>query len=217
MSVRSTLRALFLVRKGVIGGLDEAAAGSDPLVLFDEWFSDAARSGLLLPEAMTLSTVSANGRPSGRQVLMKSVDQSGFVFFTNYESRKARELEHNPNAALTFHWPVLQRQVRIEGPVERTSDAESDAYFATRSPGSQLGAWASAQSSELADRSELEKRMASRREEFAGDQIPRPPFWGGYRLTPRKIEFWQGRMDRLHDRFEFTHDGVSWSRKRLSP
>lgn len=217
MSVRSTLRALFLVRKGVIGGLDEAAAGTDPLKLFDQWFTDAARSGLLLPEAMTLSTVSANGKPSGRLVLMKSVDSNGFVFFTNYDSRKARDLENNPNAALTFHWPILQRQVRIEGKVERTSDGESDAYFATRPRGSQLGAWASAQSSELSDRAVLERQLALKREEFEDSDVLRPPFWGGYRLSPSRIEFWQGRMNRLHDRFEFTNDGQSWSRRRLSP
>ena len=217
MSVRSTLRALFLIRKGVMGGLDEASAGDDPLALFDQWFREATRSGLLLPEAMTLSTVSPSGRPSGRLVLLKSVDSRGFVFFTNYDSRKASELEHNPNAALTFHWPVLQRQVRVEGQVERTSEAESDEYFATRPTGSQLGAWASAQSSELQDRDELERRVAERRVEFADGSIPRPPFWGGYRLAPRTIEFWQGRVDRLHDRFEFTNDGQSWSRRRLSP
>lgn len=217
MSVRSTLRALFLIRKGVIGGLDEASAGDDPLLLFDQWFREAARAGLLLPEAVTLSTVSPSGKPSGRLVLMKSVDSRGFVFFTNYESRKARDLENNPNAALTFHWPVLHRQVRVEGRVERTSEPESDAYFATRPPGSQLGAWASEQSSELRDRDELERRVAARREEFADGAIPRPPFWGGYRLAPRMIEFWQGRVDRLHDRFEFTRDGQSWSRRRLSP
>lgn len=217
MLVRSTLRALFLIRKGVIGGLDEDSAGSDPLVLFDRWFEDATRSGLLLPEAMTLSTVSPNGRPSARLVLMKPVDSGRFVFFTNYESRKASDLENNPNAALTFHWPILQRQVRVEGRVERTSDVESDAYFATRAAGSQLGAWASAQSSELRDRTELEGRLAARREEFGDGEIPRPPFWGGYRLAPRTIEFWQGRLNRLHDRIEFTSDGQSWSRRRLSP
>jgi pyridoxamine 5'-phosphate oxidase len=217
MSLRSTLRALFLIRKGVIGGLDEASAGDDPLLLFDQWFREAARSGLLLPEATTLSTVSPNGKPSGRLVLMKSVDSRGFVFFTNYGSRKARDLEENPNAALTFHWPVLQRQVRVEGRVERTSEAESDEYFASRPPGSQLGAWASEQSSELRSRNDLEGRVEARREEFSDGSIPRPPFWGGYRLAPRMIEFWQGRADRLHDRFEFTNDGRSWTRRRLSP
>jgi pyridoxamine 5'-phosphate oxidase len=217
MLVRSTLRALFLIRKGVIGGLDEDSAGVDPFALFDRWFEDATRSGLLLPEAMTLSTVSPNGRPSGRLVLLKSVDSRGFVFFTNYESRKASDLENNPNAALTFHWPILQRQVRVEGQVERTSAAESDAYFGTRAAGSQLGAWVSEQSSELRDRAELERRLAARREEFGEGEIPRPAFWGGYRLTPRAIEFWQGRLNRLHDRIEFTNDGQSWSRRRLSP
>jgi len=217
MSVRSTLRALFLIRKGVIGGLDENSAGADPLVLFDQWFGDAARSGLLLPEAMTLSTATSEGRPSGRLVLLKSVDPDGFVFFTNYESRKAHDLDSNPYAALTFHWPVLQRQVRVEGRVERTSDSESDTYFSTRDRGSQLGAWASEQSSELANRSGLEQQMAMRREEFTEGVIPRPPFWGGYRLSPDRIEFWQGRLSRLHDRIEFRRDGEFWSKRRLSP
>ena len=217
MLIRSTLRALFLIRKGVIGGLDEASAGNDPFKLFDRWFEDAARSGLLLPEAMTLSTATSDGRPSARLVLMKSGGPDGFVFFTNYESRKARELESNPYAALTFHWPILQRQVRIEGRAERTSDAESDAYFRTREAGSQLGAWASAQSSELNSRAQLEAQVALRREEFGEGAIPRPQFWGGYRLVPGRIEFWQGRLNRLHDRFEFTGEGGTWTRRRLSP
>jgi pyridoxamine 5'-phosphate oxidase len=217
MLVRSTLRALFLIRKGVIGGLDEATAGADPLTLFDQWFKEADRSGLLLPEAMTLSTATPDGRPSGRLVLLKSVDASGFVFYTNYESRKSRDLESNPHAALTFHWPILQRQVRVEGQVGRTSDEESDAYFSTRDAGSQLGAWASEQSHELRERSELESRWVARREEFGSGNIPRPPFWGGYRLAPTRIEFWQGRLNRLHDRFEFMKEGQSWSRRRLSP
>lgn len=217
MLIRSTLRALFLVRKGVIGGLSEASAGRDPIALFGRWFEDASRSGLLLPEAMNLSTATLEGRPSSRLVLMKSFDDDGFVFFTNYESRKAQDLEANPHAALTFHWPVLHRQIRIEGRVTRTSQAESEAYFHTRARGSQLGAWASVQTAEIEDREALVATMATRRDEFDGREVPLPPFWGGYRLHAERIEFWQGRSDRLHDRLEYVRDGEAWKLRRLSP
>ena len=217
MSIRATLRALFLVRKGAIGGLAEDLAGADPFALFDRWFEDASRSGLLLPEAVTLSTATTDGRPSARLVLLKAFGESGFVFFTNYESRKGRELDSNPYAALTAHWPVLQRQVRIEGSVSRTSQSESEAYFRTRDRGSQLGAWASVQSDEIENRDTLEARMAARRAEFEGRDVPLPPFWGGYRLDPVRIEFWQGRLNRLHDRLEYVRDGHAWRRRRLSP
>jgi len=172
---------------------------------------------LLLPEAMNLATVNSEGMPSARLVLMKSFGDDGFVFYTNYESRKARDLEANPQAALTFHWRILQRQVRVEGRVSRTSESESEAYFRTRARGSQLGAWASVQSSPLADRDELVARMKARRAEFHGRDIPLPPFWGGYRLHVERFEFWQGRLDRLHDRLEYVRDGQSWTMRRLSP
>jgi pyridoxamine 5'-phosphate oxidase len=217
MSIRSTLRALLLVRKGTLGGLSEESAGPDPVALFGHWFADASRAGLLLPEAMTLSTASPEGMPSARLVLMKSFGDDGFVFFTNYESRKARDLEANPQASLTFYWRILQRQVRIEGRVSRTSESESEAYFRTRARGSQLGAWASIQSSPLDDRDELVARMKARRAEFHGRDVPLPPFWGGYRLHVERIEFWQGRLDRLHDRLEYVRDGQSWTMRRLSP
>jgi pyridoxamine 5'-phosphate oxidase len=217
MLIRSTLRALFLVRKGVIGGLSEASAGADPIALFGLWFENASRSGLLLPEAMTLSTATLEGRPSSRLVLMKSFGDDGFVFFTNYQSRKAQDLEANPQAALTFHWPVLHRQVRIEGRVTRTSNHESEAYFRTRDRGSQLGAWASVQTAEIEDREALEASMAARRNEFDGREVPLPPFWGGYRLHAERIEFWQGRSNRLHDRLEYVRDGRVWKLRRLSP
>ncbi len=217
MSIRSTLRALLLVRKGTLGGLSEESAGPDPVALFGHWFEDASRSGLLLPEAMNLATVNSEGMPSARLVLMKSFGDDGFVFYTNYESRKARDLEANPQAALTFHWRILQRQVRVEGRVSRTSESESEAYFRTRARGSQLGAWASVQSSPLADRDELVARMKARRAEFHGRDIPLPPFWGGYRLHVERFEFWQGRLDRLHDRLEYVRDGQSWTMRRLSP
>lgn len=217
MSIRSTLRALLLVRKGTLAGLSEESAGRDPVVLFGRWFEDASRAGLVLPEAMTLSTATTEGRPSSRLVLMKSFGDDGFVFFTNYESRKAQELEANPQAALNFHWPALLRQVRIEGHVSRTSEAESAAYFSTRPRGSQLGAWASVQSSTIKDRNELVARMESRRSEFRGREVPLPPFWGGYCLRFDRIEFWQGRLDRLHDRLEFIRNGPDWTCHRLSP
>jgi pyridoxamine 5'-phosphate oxidase len=217
MLIRSTLRALFLVRKGTIGGLSEQSAGMDPIALFEKWFKEASSTGLLLPEAMTLSTATPEGKPSARLVLMKSFGDDGFVFFTNYESRKAQQLEANPNAALTFHWPILQRQVRIEGRVARTSESESTNYFQTRARGSQLGAWASSQSSELDDRVELVARMEARQAEFKGRDVPLPPFWGGYRLQIDRIEFWQGRLDRLHDRLEYVSNGRNWNRRRLSP
>lgn len=217
MSIRSTLRALNLVRKGTLGGLSEASAGPDPVALFGRWFADASGAGLLLPEAMTLSTATPEGRPSARLVLMKSFGEDGFVFFTNYESRKAQDLESNPHAALTFHWPVLQRQVRIEGRASRISESESETYFRSRGRGSQLGAWASNQSAALEDREELVARMKARRAEFHGRDVPLPPFWGGYRLQVDRIEFWQGRLDRLHDRLEYVRDGEDWTIRRLSP
>ena len=217
MLIRSTLRALFLVRKGVFGGLSEASAGRDPMVLFGRWFEDASRSGLLLPEAMNLSTATLDGRPSSRLVLLKSFGDDGFVFFTNYLSRKAQDLEVNPQAALTFHWPVLHRQIRIEGRVTRTSTSESEAYFRTRERGSQLGAWASVQTAEIEDRETLVAAMEARRNEFDGRDVPLPPFWGGYRLHAERIEFWQGRSNRLHDRLEYVRDGQAWILRRLSP
>ncbi len=217
MSIRSTLRALLLVRKGTLGGLSEASAGPDPVALFGRWFEDATQAGLLMPEAMTLSTATAEGMPSGRLVLMKSFDDAGFVFFTNYESRKAQDLEVNPQAALTVHWRILQRQVRIQGRVSRTSESESEAYFRTRARGSQLGAWASNQSSALADREELVASMKACRAEFHGQEVPLPPFWGGYRLHAQRIEFWQGRLNRLHDRLEYVRDEQGWTMRRLSP
>ncbi len=217
MLIRSTLRALFIIRKGVIGGLSEASAGPDPMALFGRWFEDASRSGLLLPEAMNLATATPDGRPSSRLVLMKSFGNDGFVFFTNYESRKAQDLEANPQAALTFHWPVLHRQIRIDGRVTRTSISESEAYFRTRARGSQLGAWASVQSAEIEDRESLVAAMEARRDEFDGREVPLPPFWGGYRLRAERIEFWQGRSDRLHDRLEYVREDEAWNLRRLSP
>jgi pyridoxamine 5'-phosphate oxidase len=217
MSLKSTIRALLTIRKGVFKGLNEDTVGTEPFRLFDEWYHEARKSGLFLPEAMTLATASPDGYPSARLVLLKRHDERGFVFFTNYESRKAVELEENPRAALVMHWPILQRQVRIEGSVEKTSHEESTAYFRTRPRGSRIGAWASPQSSVLQDREQLEERVAEFEALYPGDDVPLPPYWGGYRLSPENIEFWQGRANRLHDRFRFTRAGAEWIVERLAP
>jgi pyridoxamine 5'-phosphate oxidase len=167
---------------------------------------------------MTLATASASGEPSARTVLLKGIEEGAFVFFTNYESRKGRELAENPRAALVFHWAALERQVSVQGRVERLDERASDDYFASRPLGSRLAAWASAQSSVLEDRAELERRVAEAAERF-GDDVPRPAQWGGFRLIPRRVEFWQARPSRLHDRLEFVRDGeqAEWRVRRLSP
>lgn len=217
MSLKSTLKAVLTLGQGVATGLPEAARDADPIELFQAWFDAASESGILLPESAALATATPQAVPSVRMVLLKAFDQRGFVFFTNYGSQKARELDANPEAALCLHWAVLQRQVRVSGPVRRTSLEESAAYFGTRDKGSQIGAWASTQSRPLPAREELEERVAEYRTRFADAEIPLPPFWGGYRLSPRRMEFWQGRADRLHDRLVFTRGGDGWSTERLYP
>lgn len=218
MSLVSTLRTIFTLGRGVLRGLPEASVDRDPIELFQEWFEAARKGGLFLPEAMTLSTATPDGKPSARLVLLKGVDERGFTFFTNYESRKARELARNPHAALTFHWAILQRQVRVEGRVRKLSEDESYAYFKTRSRGSQIGAWASHQSSVLDDRATLEARVREMETRFEGEDVPLPPFWGGFLVEPEAIEFWQGRTHRLHDRLRFTReDGGDWETVRLYP
>jgi pyridoxamine 5'-phosphate oxidase len=200
------------------GGLTEADAGDDPLALFRRWFQAAWDAGLPEPHAMTLATATPDGRPSARVVLLKIADERGFAFFTSYDGRKARELAANPRAALVLFWAELERQVRVEGRVERTTAAESDAYFAGRPRGSRLGAIASPQSQIIADRTILERRLAEVEARYPGDEIPRPDYWGGYRLVPEAIEFWQGRPSRLHDRLRFTRRGDDgWTRERLAP
>lgn len=195
------------------------ALSTDPVDQFRVWFEAARDAGLPEPEAAALATASADGTPSVRMVLVRRVDDRGFCFFTNRESRKADELEAAGRAALVFHWrPPLQQQVRVEGTVERLSDDESDSYFSTRDRGSRLGAWASPQSRPLRDRDELDRRLAEVTEKFTGiDEVPRPPFWGGYRIVPDAMEFWQGRPSRLHDRARYVRDRTVWSRERLGP
>jgi pyridoxamine 5'-phosphate oxidase len=198
--------------------LTEADLVEDPIALFERWYADAAAAGAPQVDAMTLATATAAGRPSARTVLLKGVDERGFRFFTNYESRKGGELAENPYAALVMLWPVLERQVRVTGPVQRLAPEESDAYFATRPRGSQLGAWASQQSRPIADRGELEARWREHEERYAEGAVPRPPQWGGFRVVPEAIEFWQGRPDRMHDRFAYTRTAEGgWERVRLQP
>jgi pyridoxamine 5'-phosphate oxidase len=217
MSLKSSLKTVLTLGRGLTAGLPEAAEDADPIELFRAWFEAANEAGILLPEAVTLATASAAGEPSARMVLLKGADADGFVFFTNYGSRKAHDLDENPRAALCFHWAVLQRQVRVAGTVSRVSAEESAAYFATRGRGSQIGAWASRQSERLGRREELEQRVRDADARFPESDVPLPPFWGGYRLVPSRIEFWQGRADRLHDRLVFSREGGAWRTERLYP
>ena len=197
--------------------LDENSVARDPILQFSRWFQEALNSGFAEPNAMALATADADGRPSARIVLLKGFDERGFAFYTNYESRKGRELAENPRAALLFHWVELERQARIEGRVEKVSAEESDEYYASRPTGSRLGAWASAQSSVLAHREELEAKLAEIAARY-GETPPRPPHWGGYRLVPDVLELWQGRSSRLHDRVRYRREGPGWwNIERLSP
>jgi pyridoxamine 5'-phosphate oxidase len=207
-----------LRKEYMLNGLHEADLNRDPIDQFRVWFDQALAAGLPEPNAMALATATLDGRPSARMVLIKGVDARGFVFYTNYESRKGHELAGNPYAALVFYWAELERQIRIEGHVERVSAAESDVYYHSRPFGSQIGAWASAQSEVLPNREVLEQRVNELAAQYAEGQVPRPPRWGGYRVVPYSIEFWQGRPSRLHDRLRYTRDDQDgWLIERLSP
>ena len=200
----------------MLGGLSEKEADADPFLQFERWMRDAIDAGLPLANAMTLATVSAQGTPDARAVLLKGVDGGGFVFYTNYLSRKGIQLEANRAACLVFLWSAIERQVRIEGTVEKIAAAESDAYFTSRPLGARIAAWASAQSERVADRAALEHALQQMKERH-GDHPPRPPHWGGYRLTPSAIEFWQGRENRLHDRLLYRRAQDAWTIERLAP
>ena len=218
-SLLTIIRRSLILRRGLREGLPIPRANDEPIPLFEQWFEEARQSGFLLPESMCLATATSEGVPSARMVLLKGVDAQGFVFFTNYQSRKAAELDATSRAAVVFHWDVLQRQVRVEGEIERISPQESDAYFASRPRGAQIGAHASAQSSTLNAREDLERAITDLTDHFRDTEVPRPAFWGGYRVRPTRMEFWQGRPNRVHDRvvFERTQHDQPWQARLLYP
>lgn len=198
--------------------LSETGVHTDPIQQFDHWFREALNSELPEPNAMTLATAGRDGRPGARTVLLKGFDHQGFVFYTNYESRKGQEIAENPRVALLFTWLELERQIRIEGRAERVSPEEAEAYFQSRPKGSQVGAWASPQSRVIAGREVLEQKLEELNETFKHDEnLPLPPFWGGYRVYPDRIEFWQGRENRLHDRIRYSRTATGWKIERLAP
>ena len=200
-----------------LNGLDQTDVSPDPIVQFQQWFAAALAAGVHEPNAMHLATINPEGRPEGRIVLVKGVDAAGFSFYTNYNSQKGTSLGANPMASLTFFWPELERQVRIEGWVEKVSETESDTYFNSRPRGSQLGAWVSQQSQVIAGRDVLTSQQEELENRFNGQPIPRPPHWGGFRVIPDKIEFWQGRPSRLHDRIRYRLEAGTWLIERVSP
>jgi pyridoxamine 5'-phosphate oxidase len=197
--------------------LDELTVDPDPVKQFGVWFREAADAQMPDPNAFVLSTASAQGRPSARVLLLRNFSEEGFAFYTNYHSRKGKEIEENPYAAMTFFWQQLERQVRIEGILEKQSDEESDLYFSSRPAGSRIGAWVSLQSQVIASRKELDIRFEELQKEYEGKEVPRPAHWGGYWLKPQMVEFWQGRPSRLHDRIVYHLENGEWSRRRLAP
>ncbi|WP_019026323.1 pyridoxamine 5'-phosphate oxidase [Colwellia piezophila] len=217
MTLFEKLRCLLTFGQGVALSLPEISTDTSPSQLFEQWFTDAKKSGILLPEAMSVSSCNADGQPSSRMVLLKNYDEDGFVFFTNYASRKSHELIENDKVALLFHWNVLQRQIRIEGTVEKVSEQESADYFHSRDRGSQIGAWASKQSQKLKYDDELKERMSHYQNKFSKGEVPYPEFWGGWRVKPHAIEFWQGRANRLHDRICFEKQNELWTQHKLHP
>ncbi len=217
MRLTALVRGFLTAVRGLGRGLSERDAGADPIALFRAWFDEASRAGIYMPEAIAVASSTRDGRPSVRMMLLKRFDERGFVFFTNYQSRKGREMAENPHASFLLYWGVLHRQIRVEGSLEKLNEKESAAYFRTRARGSQLGAWASKQSAPLESREELERRFRELDDRFEAHEVPLPPFWGGYRLVPERIEFWQGRANRLHDRLEYTWEGSGWRRERLYP
>lgn len=206
-----------LRRDYTLAGLTEKDLAKDPFRQFEKWFQEAEAAKIHEPNAMTLATATREGRPSARTVLLKGVDGRGFLFFSNYESRKGRELDGNPRAALVFPWLVLERQIIVEGTVTKVAREENEAYFHSRPRGSQLGAWCSQQSALIAGRSVLEESMKALEAKYAGQDVPLPPQWGGWRLAPETVEFWQGRRSRLHDRLRYRKNQDGWIVERLAP
>jgi len=218
MTLFEKIRCLLTFGQGIALPLSELSGNAKPLPLFEQWFNDAKKSGILLPESMSVSSCTKDGQPSSRMVLLKEFNEDGFVFYTNYGSKKSHELEDNVKVALLFHWNVLQRQIRIEGTVSKVSSEQSANYFHSRDRGSQIGAWASKQSQKLTHDDELKERDAHFKNKFSNEnEIPLPKFWGGWQVKPHYIEFWQGRASRLHDRVCFEKENEQWQKFKLHP
>jgi pyridoxamine 5'-phosphate oxidase len=218
MNILEKLKCLLTFGQGVALPLPDISSETNPIILFEHWFNDAKKSGILLPESMSISTCDKNGQPHSRMVLLKEFTTNGFIFYTNYGSNKSQELNANNKIAILFHWNVLQRQIRIEGEVSKTSSEQSQRYFHSRDRGSQIGAWASKQSHQITTPTELKDRETYYKNKFSNlDAIPYPEFWGGWNVKPTYIEFWQGRSNRLHDRVCFKKQGDDWTNFKRHP